>query len=415
MISDNVKNIFSFLEFLNSNVEFFNNCIPLWENVENLRRDYGSLNPTENYEHKFEREEIEEKGIEAIQNFKIKCKDVVINKINELDIADLSNPVNNHFKYLGEFSILIHSQNYDKKDVELIKKAKDDYISFFRNLKLNIDAILPYDLFRDLRDDLLIDFKPFLTEEDKLKISKFKSFDEFLEFCKPQLTGFKLNSEIQKSIDNLNSTLYTTNEQNAIDLLISTAEKLKSDRENIIRNYLKENNVQMFFNNTKKITDRELLNELSLYFQFSDLLLNARNKLETIPLLKEIENRRNVKALPIQKDRNKTLLSQTERKYIAKEYALAYIFDLYAKGEMIPINVIDGGYNAKQLKQIGLDRGFSSPDTFYRAVKTVLKFDLNKIKDLQIISKDWLNAVEKLSNNWIETQQYLKKQNLIEE
>lgn len=293
MISDNVKNIFSFLEFLNSNVEFFNNCIPLWENVENLRRDYGSLNPTENYEHKFEREEIEEKGIEAIQNFKIKCKDVVINKINELDIADLSNPVNNHFKYLGEFSILIHSQNYDKKDVELIKKAKDDYISFFRNLKLNIDAILPYDLFRDLRDDLLINFKPFLTAEDKLKISKFKSFDEFLEFCKTQLTGFKLNSEIQKSINNLNNTLYTTNEENAIDLLISNVEKFKSDNENSIKKHFKDNNIKMFLNNTEKITDSKLLNKLSLFFQFSDLLLNAKNKLETIPLLKEIENRSN--------------------------------------------------------------------------------------------------------------------------
>jgi hypothetical protein len=103
-----------------------------------------------------------------------------------------------------------------------------------------------------------------------------------------------------------------------------------------------------------------------------------------------------------------------KRKYIAKEYALAYIFDLYAKGEMIPINAIDGGYNAKQLKQVGLDKGFSSPDTFYRAVKTVLEFDLNKVKDLQSISKYWLSAVEKLSNNWIETQQYLMKQNLIE-
>jgi len=245
---------------------------------------------------------IQEKGIEAIQNFKIKCKDVIINKINELDIADLSNPVNNHFKYLGEFSILIHSQNYNKKDVELIIKAKEDYISFFRNLKLNIDAILPYDLIRDLKDDLLIDFKPFLTEEDKLQISKFKSFDEFLEFCKPQLKGFKLNVEIQESFDKINNTLYTTNEENAIDLLISNVEKFKSNNENNIKEYFRDNNIQMFFNNTEKITDSKLLKELNLYFQFSDLLLNARNKLETIPLLKEIGNRRNIKALPPQQN-----------------------------------------------------------------------------------------------------------------
>ncbi|QWT86123.1 hypothetical protein KBP46_22290 [Chryseobacterium sp. PCH239] len=115
------------------------------------------------------------------------------------------------------------------------------------------------------------------------------------------------------------------------------------------------------------------------------------------------------------KTENNLYVIKTDRKYIAKENALAYIFDLYAKGEVIPINVIDGGYNAMELKRIGSLRGFSRPDTFYRAVISVLKFDLNKIKDLQAISKDWLNAVEKLSNNWIKTQQYLKKQNLIEE
>ncbi|MCT3777164.1 hypothetical protein HZQ64_09080 [Elizabethkingia anophelis] len=115
------------------------------------------------------------------------------------------------------------------------------------------------------------------------------------------------------------------------------------------------------------------------------------------------------------KTENNLYVIKTDRKYIAKENALAYIFDLYAKGEMIPINVIDGGYNAKELKRIGLIRGFSRPDTFYRAVISVLKFDLNKVKDLQAISKDWLNVVEKLSDNWMKTQQYLIKQNLIEE
>ncbi len=120
----------------------------------------------------------------------------------------------------------------------------------------------------------------------------------------------------------------------------------------------------------------------------------------------------NLKALPPQ-----PIVKQKPIKYGAKEYALTYIFDLYAIGQQVPINRIEGSFDAKKIKQDAskFSNYDKAPDTFYRAVKDVLKYDLNKPTDLQNISKDWLNAVRNLSTNWVTTEQYLKGKKLIEE
>jgi hypothetical protein len=111
------------------------------------------------------------------------------------------------------------------------------------------------------------------------------------------------------------------------------------------------------------------------------------------------------------------IVKQKPIKYGANEYALTYIFDLYAIGRQVPTNRVEGSFDAKKIKQDAsiFPNYDKAPDTFYRAVKFVLKYDLNKPTDLQNISKDWLNAVRNLSNNWVTTEQYLKNKRLIEE
>lgn len=118
-----------------------------------------------------------------------------------------------------------------------------------------------------------------------------------------------------------------------------------------------------------------------------------------------------LKTLPPQQTETKT----EQEKFIINEYALAYIFDLFANNKQIPINQTDGGYNKKGLIKAGfqlyqLDK---DKDTFYRAVKHVASFDLNKLQDLMNISKRWVEAVKTLSKDWIKTEQYLKEKTLI--
>lgn len=103
------------------------------------------------------------------------------------------------------------------------------------------------------------------------------------------------------------------------------------------------------------------------------------------------------------------------KSFIANEYALAYIFDLFASGKLIPVNRTDGGYNKKELIKQGFElyQFDENKDTFYRAVKHVASFDLNNQQHLKNISQSWIEAVKFLSKDWNETEKYLKEKELI--
>lgn len=101
----------------------------------------------------------------------------------------------------------------------------------------------------------------------------------------------------------------------------------------------------------------------------------------------------------------------SDAKYTAKETALAYILDTYSKGQQLPINRIDGGFDQKQIYLIGESKGWKG-NTFMKAIREVKKYDLNKVSDLQRISKDWYNAVLELSENKEELKAFLQRRGL---
>lgn len=174
MITERVKDIFCFIDFLYSNIENFNKQERLLDEINELRKIYNDLDPKTNFEHKFEREKIAEKGNKLICVFHQECKNTINEKINELEITDLTSIGNNHFYHIGEFIILVETQKYDKEDVKLIIETKEKYVSILENLRLSLDNFLPYDLVKDFNEVLLDCFKPFLSSNDKLKINKSK-------------------------------------------------------------------------------------------------------------------------------------------------------------------------------------------------------------------------------------------------
>lgn len=174
MITERVKHIFCFIDFLHSNIENFNKQETLLAKISELRKIYHDLDPKTNFEHKFEREEIAEKGNKLMGIFHRECKNTINEKINELEITDLTNIGNDHFYHIGEFIILVETQKYDKEDVKLIIEAKEKYVSILENLKLSLDNFLPYGLVKDFNEILLDCFEPFLSLDDKLKINKSK-------------------------------------------------------------------------------------------------------------------------------------------------------------------------------------------------------------------------------------------------
>jgi hypothetical protein len=125
-------------------------------------------------------------------------------------------------------------------------------------------------------------------------------------------------------------------------------------------------------------------------------LIQQGHKKITLPIsiLNPLNVQQNkVEALPPQQRETKTE-QETPKTFIANEYALAYIFDLYASGKQIPANRIDGGYDKKELIKKGFElyQFDEKKDTFYRAVKHVANFNLNKKQDLASISRNYLKT-----------------------
>lgn len=105
---------------------------------------------------------------------------------------------------------------------------------------------------------------------------------------------------------------------------------------------------------------------------------------------------------------------EAERKFTVSEYVLAYMFELYAAGENIPMNPVEGTICKNKIMNIGSSRYSLKGDTFYRKVKEIKeKFDINSKEQLEQISRDWQNAVKKICSDWEPISKYLQDKGLI--
>lgn len=103
-----------------------------------------------------------------------------------------------------------------------------------------------------------------------------------------------------------------------------------------------------------------------------------------------------------------------KQEYSANEFALVYIFDLYAKGKRIPINEIEGGLAKKVIESNTPKNCTVKPNSFYKAVKDINRdFDVNKKRDLENISKRWKEVLKELSSDWKTLKSYLTEKKLM--
>ena len=107
-----------------------------------------------------------------------KIIDPIKNKIVEHDLVDLNKPVHLHENYLNAVQVL--SKECDDKDVEVILKAKKQYIEFIN--EINTDIIgLDYRLFVYLNKVMLVIAKDF-KEEGDIPIKDFPNISSNIFF-----------------------------------------------------------------------------------------------------------------------------------------------------------------------------------------------------------------------------------------
>jgi hypothetical protein len=111
-----------------------------------------------------------------------------------------------------------------------------------------------------------------------------------------------------------------------------------------------------------------------------------------------------IETLPPQPINNETEL----KKYTAKHYVLAYIFECYSKGEICPIG------NKKELERIGNERiGAGKGNRFYKVFNEVINKDLNVENNLiEIGGENWRKAVIELSKAPELVEKYLQSKQL---
>src|SRR5690554_5279789 len=107
-------------------------------------------------------------------------------------------------------------------------------------------------------------------------------------------------------------------------------------------------------------------------------------------------------------------LVEQSGKFKADEYALAYLFDLHASGKRVPTK--KDGLDKEAIKLLAEERDPEhKPDSFYRSVKKLLRYDLNNPKYLNDISTRWEHVVKELSSDSERMIAYLTEKKLIDE
>lgn len=300
-MTENVKNLFSFIDFLHSNKDYFLSKKPFLDEVKLLREEEQKLDLKNNPEDILKSREINSAIDKIIDPVFYEIRELIETNVLKFNISndfDVKKGIN-----INAYSDLAKLENtFESNDIEVIKTALNRYYDF--------------------------------------KTSSFKIVSGFFDMTSNYL------------FDHLDEIFSGT-------LGVFGAKAIKKE---------------------ESIPEPQLI---------------ANQKSESIPAPQQEQ--------PI--------------KFTAKEYALAYIFDLYANGRQIPINRIEGSLSKKEIEQYGKDNiQFIKPNTFYSAVKDLNKnYNVSIIKDLQNISQDWLNAVKSLAKDWKKTKAYLTAKELYRE
>jgi hypothetical protein len=281
---------------------------------------------------------------------------------------------------------------------------------------LNGNVVLEYDVFikNGIKKTTVVKWENF-NESDILRIKETQK-EIFQEQQKELLEKFK-KVFLERYEASLDQEVYLDSEVNqCIDIMygnIPFSAFVTFNHWEIVIEYNDLMDIQQYIN-------RNIVKGLELEYNFIHSPNCKYNNVNKIPYqvyahvvwnyFKWIENK--FPLLP-QSELKEGIIPQS--KFIVNEYALAFIFDLYANGGQIPKNSVEGGYNAKQLKKIGIEKYDLVGDTFYRSVKKVANYDLNKVQDLNNISKRWLEALKKLSCDWDCVSKYLKGKGLLED
>jgi len=265
MITEKVQNLFDFIDWLHSKVDYLLSQQHLVDELNEIRAEQNKLSPTKHFKDKVEYDRLQNLLLEKWPVVEAGIIAPIREKIEFYNIADISTPIIN-LNALGD--LLELQRNYDEQDLLKIQKAKNQYIIY--RIKTRWQPYFSFGLFfSDLDRDLYEYFKFFeednevdfisdktvkvenLEEAVQLLTGKtvhqninFDSFTDFLEYYKKEAQNFKFDnrhSEVKRIIDKQNAKLSAATMQSEIDEVLQFAEKcVKELKDNLFNVFNKE-------------------------------------------------------------------------------------------------------------------------------------------------------------------------------
>ena len=319
MITENVQNLFDFINFLHSNKDYLLSKQNLIDETNDLLQTSKSIKPNDNYKSKIEYDKIQKR---ISEKFDIVDAEIIFplkEKIIELNIADISTPIIN----LNAKSDLFELQrNFEEDDLKPIFEAKQKYLDFRNETKFDyylecfffeLDRTLKefYDFFKD---DDFNEFSKlqtnFVTVEslDEQGIEKavrkltgysnklnFETFPEFLDYLKNEVKDLDFDerhSEVKRMLEQQKIKLENSTFQSEIDeVKIFSENAVKDFKHKLMLSFKYENYktktvgfMPTHYNYVLGLIEYEKLYDIAKHKNYSDTIVKEQNqKAESIP------------------------------------------------------------------------------------------------------------------------------------
>lgn len=206
MISETIKNLFQYIDFLHFSILAFKKFDEVINEVNLLNKERNQLSPRKDATDKQKYDEVQAK-------IKIKYKIIreniiapIIINAEKLKVCDIQNDGNRW--YVGLIDTHLLTENYNNEDLPLILKRKSQYIEYRTETKVAGSALWELGFFFNDLDELLKELFVFF---DKNTINEFEVFEAKViknnpEALPPQQTETKEKQEqpiFKNNFDNI--------------------------------------------------------------------------------------------------------------------------------------------------------------------------------------------------------------------
>jgi hypothetical protein len=224
MITDRIKALFNFIEYLHSNIDNFNKYNELIKELEFIKAEKNKLNPENNYKDKIKFDELQTELESKFKRLQEKTVNHIKAKAKELEVCNFDNEPNYSFNNV-ENEIYQLKKSFKNVDLPEIFKHKIQYhqyrtsthknflsLGFFFN---DLDRILK-DLFDFFKESEQNEFEAFET-----KTIKVNSQNKVFELYSKGYKEFKFEIIESYSLPDLSNGIFDLTFQNLVDYGLS--------------------------------------------------------------------------------------------------------------------------------------------------------------------------------------------------